>query len=162
MIAYIYTYTPFNLFSICVNLVAVTTSMPTEISFERPPSILVPLKVHTPPKGYQLYMTCAIRGCPTPSVTWYLNDICINHDNNYYITNSYGVCSMSILRVRTKDSGEYRVVAVNSFGRAECSSKLLVKGEALQIQHNALDRCRLLFFTLLAVTLKYSLFFLTD
>ncbi|XP_062329256.1 immunoglobulin-like and fibronectin type III domain-containing protein 1 [Osmerus eperlanus] len=109
------------------NRIAVTTSMPTEISFERPPSILVPLKVHTPPKGYQLYMTCAIRGCPTPSVTWYLNDISINHDNNYYITNSYGVCSMSVLRVRAEDSGEYRVVAVNSFGRAECSAKLQVK-----------------------------------
>ncbi|XP_069389298.1 immunoglobulin-like and fibronectin type III domain-containing protein 1 isoform X2 [Paralichthys olivaceus] len=99
----------------------------TDISFERPPSILVPLKVHTPPKGYQLYMTCAVRGCPTPSVSWYLNDVCINSDNNYYITNSFGVCSMYILRVRQKDSGEYKVVAVNSFGKADCSTKLVVR-----------------------------------
>ncbi|XP_034563149.1 immunoglobulin-like and fibronectin type III domain-containing protein 1 [Notolabrus celidotus] len=99
----------------------------TEICFERPPSILVPLKVHTPPEGYQLYMTCAVRGCPTPTVSWYLNDICINLDSNYYITNSFGVCSMYILRVRQKDSGEYRVVAVNPLGKAECSTKLIVK-----------------------------------
>uniref|UniRef100_UPI0037E9BFB1 immunoglobulin-like and fibronectin type III domain-containing protein 1 n=1 Tax=Semicossyphus pulcher TaxID=241346 RepID=UPI0037E9BFB1 len=99
----------------------------TEVSFERPPSILVPLKVHTPPKGYQLYMTCAVRGCPTPTVSWYLNDTCINLDNNYYITNSFGVCSMYILRVRSNDSGEYKVVAVNSLGKAECSTKLIVK-----------------------------------
>ncbi|XP_076003215.1 immunoglobulin-like and fibronectin type III domain-containing protein 1 [Genypterus blacodes] len=98
-----------------------------ELNLERPPSILVPLKIHTPPKGYQLYMTCAVRGCPTPSVCWYLDDVCINSDNNYYITNSYGVCSMYILRVRQKDSGEYKVVAVNSFGKAECSTKLVVK-----------------------------------
>ncbi|XP_070759355.1 immunoglobulin-like and fibronectin type III domain-containing protein 1 [Enoplosus armatus] len=98
-----------------------------EVCFERPPSILVPLKVHTPPKGYQLYMTCAVRGCPTPSVSWYLNDVCINSDNNYYITNSFGVCSMYILRVRTKDSGNYKVVAVNSLGKAECSTKLIVR-----------------------------------
>ncbi|KAG7226776.1 hypothetical protein INR49_014125 [Caranx melampygus] len=99
----------------------------SDVCLERPPSILVPLKVHTPPKGYQLFMTCAVRGCPTPSVSWYLNDICINSDNNYYITNAFGVCSMYILRVRPKDSGEYKVVAVNSFGKAECSAKLVVK-----------------------------------
>ncbi|XP_035486161.2 immunoglobulin-like and fibronectin type III domain-containing protein 1 isoform X3 [Scophthalmus maximus] len=99
----------------------------SEICFERPPSILVPLKVHTPPKGYQLFMTCAVRGCPTPTVSWYLNDVCINSDSNYYITNSYGVCSMYILRVRQKDGGEYKVIAVNSFGKAECSTKLVVR-----------------------------------
>ncbi|XP_060925114.1 immunoglobulin-like and fibronectin type III domain-containing protein 1 [Limanda limanda] len=99
----------------------------TDFSLERPPSILVPLKVHAPPKGYQLYMTCAVRGTPTPSVSWFLNDVCINSDNNYYLTNSFGVCSMYILRVRTMDSGEYKVVAVNSLGKAECSTKLVVR-----------------------------------
>ncbi|XP_029946944.1 immunoglobulin-like and fibronectin type III domain-containing protein 1 [Salarias fasciatus] len=97
------------------------------VCFERPPSILVPLKVHTPPKGYQVYMTCAVRGCPTPSVKWYLNDVCINSDKNYYITNSQGVCSMYIMRVRPADSGEYKVVAVNALGKAECSTKVIVK-----------------------------------
>uniref|UniRef100_A0AAY4E528 Ig-like domain-containing protein n=1 Tax=Denticeps clupeoides TaxID=299321 RepID=A0AAY4E528_9TELE len=93
-----------------------------------PPSILVPLKVHTPPKGYQCYMTCAIRGCPAPHVSWYLDGICISGDKHYYITNAHGVCSMYILRVSTSDSGEYKVVAVNSHGKAECSTKLRVKG----------------------------------
>nr|XP_040060954.1 immunoglobulin-like and fibronectin type III domain-containing protein 1 isoform X2 [Gasterosteus aculeatus aculeatus] len=97
------------------------------VSFERPPSILVPLKVHAPPKGYQLYMTCAVRGCPTPTVSWYLDDVCINFDKDYYITNSFGVCSIYILRVRSKDSGVYKVVAVNSFGQAQCSTKLAVR-----------------------------------
>lgn len=100
-----------------------------EINFERPPSILVPLKVHTPPNGYQLFMTCAVRGCPTPNVSWFLNDVCINSDNHYYMTNSFGVCSLYILRVRPKDSGEYKVLAVNSSGQAECATKLVVKGK---------------------------------
>ncbi|XP_006782920.1 immunoglobulin-like and fibronectin type III domain-containing protein 1 [Neolamprologus brichardi] len=112
-----------------INKVPVTSNgiISTEVSFERPPSILVPLKVHTPPKGYQLFMTCAVRGYPAPTVSWYLNDICINSDNNYYITNSFGVCSLYILQVRSKDSGEYKVVAVNSFGKAECSAKIFVR-----------------------------------
>ncbi|XP_023852952.1 immunoglobulin-like and fibronectin type III domain-containing protein 1 isoform X2 [Salvelinus sp. IW2-2015] len=109
------------------NRIPINTNTPVEVSFEKPPSVLVPLKVHSPPKGFQMYMTCAIRGCPTPSVTWHLNNVCINGDSNYYITNSYGVCSMYILRVRPKDAGEYKVVAVNSFGKAECSTKLVVK-----------------------------------
>ncbi|NP_001133224.1 immunoglobulin like and fibronectin type III domain containing 1, tandem duplicate 4 [Salmo salar] len=109
------------------NRIPINTNTPVEVSFEKPPSVLVPLKMHSPPKGFQMYMTCAIRGCPTPSVTWHLNNVCINGDSNYYITNSYGVCSMYILRVRPKDAGEYKVVAVNSFGKAECSTKLVVK-----------------------------------
>ncbi|XP_067228729.1 immunoglobulin-like and fibronectin type III domain-containing protein 1 [Chanodichthys erythropterus] len=109
--------------------VPLVTSLPAMITLERPPSILVPLKVHSPPQGYQLYMTCAVRGFPTPHVTWYLNGNCINTNNTYYITNTYGVCCMYIIRVGPEHSGEYRVVAVNSFGRAECSTKLRVKVE---------------------------------
>ncbi|KAG7477824.1 hypothetical protein MATL_G00073700 [Megalops atlanticus] len=106
---------------------SVAVNTPTAISFERPPSILVPLKVHTHPNGYQCYMTCAVSGCPTPHVTWYLNNTSLESNHNYYITNAYGVCSMYILRVSPEDNGEYRVVAVNSLGKAECSTKLTVK-----------------------------------
>ncbi|XP_051563269.1 immunoglobulin-like and fibronectin type III domain-containing protein 1 [Myxocyprinus asiaticus] len=109
------------------NRVSVPSSVPTVITLERPPSILVPLKQHAPPNGYQCYMTCAVRGCPTPHIAWYHNGICINSNNNYYITNAFGICSMYILRVCSENSGEYKVVAVNSFGRAECSTKLKVK-----------------------------------
>uniref|UniRef100_W5LBA6 Immunoglobulin like and fibronectin type III domain containing 1, tandem duplicate 4 n=1 Tax=Astyanax mexicanus TaxID=7994 RepID=W5LBA6_ASTMX len=112
-----------------VNNTSTFTSLPAMITFERPPSILVPLKVHTPPKGYQCFMTCAVRGCPTPYVSWYLDNICINSNKHYYITNAHGVCSMYILRVQPDDGGEYKVVAVNSFGKAECSTKLKVKGK---------------------------------
>ncbi|XP_048054895.1 immunoglobulin-like and fibronectin type III domain-containing protein 1 isoform X2 [Megalobrama amblycephala] len=109
------------------NKAVAASTVPPIITLERPPSILVPLKLHTPPTGYQCYMTCAVRGCPSPYIAWYHNGICIDSDKNYYIRNAFGVCSMCILRVRPEDSGEYKVVAVNSFGRAECSSTLKVK-----------------------------------
>ncbi|XP_076125295.1 immunoglobulin-like and fibronectin type III domain-containing protein 1 [Alosa pseudoharengus] len=109
------------------NKVAATTNVPVSVSLERPPSIMVPLKVHTPPKGYQCFMTCAVRGFPTPYVFWYLNDICINDNKNYYITNAHGICSMYILRVSATDGGVYKVVAINNFGTAECSTKVSVK-----------------------------------
>ena len=97
-------------------------------NLERPPKFLVPLKKHTAPEGYECYMSCAVRGDPTPHVTWYRNNISLNTNTNYYISNTCGVCSMTILRVGPKDTGEYKIIAENSLGRAECATKLTVKG----------------------------------
>uniref|UniRef100_A0A8D3A752 Immunoglobulin like and fibronectin type III domain containing 1, tandem duplicate 1 n=1 Tax=Scophthalmus maximus TaxID=52904 RepID=A0A8D3A752_SCOMX len=95
-----------------------------------PPKFLVPLKLHTAPQGYECYMSCAIKGDPTPHVTWLRNSISLNTNTNYYISNTCGVCSLLILRVGPKDTGEYKIVAENSMGRAECSTKLTVRGKS--------------------------------
>ncbi|KAK2861783.1 hypothetical protein Q5P01_001316 [Channa striata] len=92
-----------------------------------PPKFLVPLKLHAAPEGYECYMTCAVKGDPTPHVTWLRNNLSLNTNTNYYISNTCGVCSMLILRVGSKDTGEYKVVAENPLGRAECSTKLSVR-----------------------------------
>lgn len=128
-----------SFFSSC-QLVLAPSTAPAMVTLEKPPSILVPLKLHSPPKGYQCYMTCAVRGWPSPYIAWYHNGICINSDNNYYITNAFGVCSIYILRVRPEDSGEYKVVAVNSLGRAECSSTLKVKGMTAAVIVSRLEK----------------------
>ncbi|XP_061074692.1 immunoglobulin-like and fibronectin type III domain-containing protein 1 [Conger conger] len=111
----------------CLKPSTAMASTATDLTLERPPSVLVPLKVHNHPSGYQCYMTCAVSGSPTPHVTWYLNNTSLESNNDYYMTNAYGVCSLYILRVSAKDSGEYKVVAVNSFGKAECTTKLTVQ-----------------------------------
>uniref|UniRef100_A0A673M6F5 Immunoglobulin like and fibronectin type III domain containing 1, tandem duplicate 1 n=1 Tax=Sinocyclocheilus rhinocerous TaxID=307959 RepID=A0A673M6F5_9TELE len=98
---------------------------------ESPPRFMVPLKIHTAPQGYECYMSCAVRGKPTPHVTWYRNNVSLNTDTNYYITNTCGVCSMLILRVGAKDMGEYKVIAESSLGRAECTTNLTVRGKVL-------------------------------
>ncbi|XP_077458045.1 immunoglobulin-like and fibronectin type III domain-containing protein 1 [Stigmatopora argus] len=92
-----------------------------------PPKFLVPLKMHTAPQGYECYMSCALKGDPTPHVTWLRNNVSLNTNTNYYISNTCGVCSLLILRVGAKDTGEYKVVAENPIGRAECSTKLTVR-----------------------------------
>ncbi|KAJ7998916.1 hypothetical protein DPEC_G00209940 [Dallia pectoralis] len=108
-------------------------------SFETAPSFLVPLKTHSSPESYECYMSCAVTGIPTPHVTWYRNNVSLNTNTNYLITNTCGVCSMVILRVGAKDSGEYKVVADNSLGRAECSTNLTVKGQ--EIAHGGPCAC---------------------
>ncbi|XP_072222412.1 immunoglobulin-like and fibronectin type III domain-containing protein 1 [Leuresthes tenuis] len=91
------------------------------------PSFIVPLKLHTATKGYECHMSCAVKGNPTPRITWYRNCLSLNTDTNYYISNTFGVCSMRILCVGSKDMGEYTVIAENSLGRAECSTVLSVR-----------------------------------
>ncbi|KAL0191577.1 hypothetical protein M9458_014275, partial [Cirrhinus mrigala] len=90
-------------------------------NFDSAPVFTVPLKMHTTPEKYECYMSCAVRGDPTPHITWYRNNISLNTDTNYYITNTCGV-------VGAKDNGEYKAVAENSLGRAECSTQLTILG----------------------------------
>ncbi|KPP61647.1 immunoglobulin-like and fibronectin type III domain-containing protein 1-like, partial [Scleropages formosus] len=97
------------------------------IKFQTPPTFLVPLKMHSAPQGYECHMSCAVRGNPVPHVTWYHNNISLNTNTNYYITNTCGVCSMVILRVGPSDNGEYKVIAENPLGRAECSAMLTLR-----------------------------------
>lgn len=97
-----------------------------------PPAVIVPLKQHNVPKGYECYMSCAVTGNPNPRVTWYRNHISLNTDPNYYISNTCGVCSLLILRVLPKDTGEYTITAENALGRAESSTILSVRGEKAQ------------------------------
>ncbi|XP_049894354.1 immunoglobulin-like and fibronectin type III domain-containing protein 1 [Epinephelus moara] len=92
-----------------------------------PPKFLVPLKMHTAPEGYECYMSCAIKGDPTPHVTWLRDNVSLNTNTNYFISNTCGVCSLLILRVGPNDTGEYKIVAENLLGRAECATKLTVR-----------------------------------
>uniref|UniRef100_A0A3Q2VEL1 Immunoglobulin-like and fibronectin type III domain-containing protein 1 n=1 Tax=Haplochromis burtoni TaxID=8153 RepID=A0A3Q2VEL1_HAPBU len=96
--------------------------------FDSPPSFIVPLKRRTAPQGYECYMSCAIKGDPAPRVTWYWNNISLNTNTNYHITNVCGVCSLLILRVGPKDNGEYKVAIQNKLGTAESSMMLNVRG----------------------------------
>uniref|UniRef100_A0A3Q1C8Q8 Immunoglobulin like and fibronectin type III domain containing 1, tandem duplicate 3 n=1 Tax=Amphiprion ocellaris TaxID=80972 RepID=A0A3Q1C8Q8_AMPOC len=104
-----------------------------DCNFETPPSFSVPLKMRNSPESYECYMSCAVTGNPRPHVTWYRNNVSLNTNTNYYITNTCGVCSMVILKVGSKDSGDYSVIAENALGRVECSTKLVVKGKNIYI-----------------------------
>uniref|UniRef100_A0A3Q3AX55 Immunoglobulin-like and fibronectin type III domain-containing protein 1 n=1 Tax=Kryptolebias marmoratus TaxID=37003 RepID=A0A3Q3AX55_KRYMA len=96
---------------------------------ESPPSFIIPLKRRSAPEGYECYMSCAVRGDPAPHVTWCRNNISLNTNTNYLITNVCGVCSLLILRVGPRDCGEYKVVIENKLGAAESSMTLNVRGK---------------------------------
>ncbi|XP_068454411.1 immunoglobulin-like and fibronectin type III domain-containing protein 1 [Clinocottus analis] len=106
-----------------------TVSVPTrkDCDLRCAPTFIVPLKLHTAPKGYECYMSCAVKGNPGPRITWYRNHVSINTDTNYLISNTCGVCSMLVLRVGARDMGEYTICAESALGRAESSTVLSVR-----------------------------------
>lgn len=118
---------------------------PKNFNFESPPTFTVPIKTHTCPEKYECYMSCAVRGNPTPRVTWYRNNISLNTNPNYYITNTCGVCSLLILRVGPKDNGEYKVIAENTLGCAECTAQLKIRGKLCEYKAGKTSKvCKLL------------------
>uniref|UniRef100_A0A672FC31 Immunoglobulin like and fibronectin type III domain containing 1, tandem duplicate 2 n=1 Tax=Salarias fasciatus TaxID=181472 RepID=A0A672FC31_SALFA len=106
----------------------ITFLSPKPLNFESAPSFTVPLKMRTSPEGYECHMSCAVKGDPAPRVTWYRNNMSLNTNTNYHITNVCGVCSLLILRVGNRDNGEYKVVIENKLGAAESSMILNIKG----------------------------------
>ncbi|XP_029946943.1 immunoglobulin-like and fibronectin type III domain-containing protein 1 [Salarias fasciatus] len=105
---------------------------PKPLNFESAPSFTVPLKMRTSPEGYECHMSCAVKGDPAPRVTWYRNNMSLNTNTNYHITNVCGVCSLLILRVGNRDNGEYKVVIENKLGAAESSMILNIKESGVQ------------------------------
>nr|XP_061786474.1 immunoglobulin-like and fibronectin type III domain-containing protein 1 [Nerophis lumbriciformis] len=97
------------------------------LDLSSPAAFIKRLRRRTPPEGYECHMSCAVKGDPTPRVTWYRNNISVNTDANYFISNVCGVCSLLILRVGPKDGGEYKVVVDNGRGLAESSMILFVR-----------------------------------
>lgn len=98
------------------------------LDLESRPSFIVPLRRRTAPQGYECCMSCAVKGDPVPRVAWYRNNVCLNTNPDYHITNVCGVCSLLILKVRPKDHGEYKVVIESRLGTAESSMVLGVRG----------------------------------
>ncbi|XP_029006622.1 immunoglobulin-like and fibronectin type III domain-containing protein 1 [Betta splendens] len=105
----------------------VTVPQRKPVSLQSAPSFILPLRRRIPPQGYECLMSCAVRGDPAPRVTWYHNNINLNTNTNYLITNICGVCSLLILRVGARDNGEYKVVIENKLGSAESSMPLNVR-----------------------------------
>lgn len=72
---------------------------------------------------------CLVAGNPLPTVQWYRNDNCIDHNANYNITYNNGLASVQIPSVKVEDQGIFTVKASNPAGHNECSAILSVEGK---------------------------------
>ncbi|XP_072435215.1 uncharacterized protein [Chiloscyllium punctatum] len=102
------------------------------------PSFTEKLKFKSVMEGEQAIFKCKLVASPAPKVAWFHNNRPIHKDSRriikiesmMHIHNS----SLEINNVEEKDSGSYRIFAINSEGSAEATASLLV---ALKEEQNA-------------------------
>uniref|UniRef100_A0A1I7XLF8 Immunoglobulin I-set domain protein n=1 Tax=Heterorhabditis bacteriophora TaxID=37862 RepID=A0A1I7XLF8_HETBA len=83
---------------------------------------------------------------PKMQILWYLNGAPISASSRVKMINDFGWVIMDINQTEVRDSGEWRCVAKNAAGEAECSTNLAVQGKENiaydSLQPQSLDRIR--------------------
>ncbi|KAM4859513.1 uncharacterized protein RHO17_015542 [Thomomys bottae] len=81
-------------------------------------------------EGEPVVFTCSLLACPTPEITWFHNNRPIPTGLRRVIKTESDLhhhsSSLEVKRVQDRDSGCYRLLAVNSEGSAESSASLLI------------------------------------
>ncbi|XP_054275490.1 titin isoform X2 [Macrosteles quadrilineatus] len=82
-------------------------------------------------EGDCVTLECAVKGEPTPSVSWSLNNNpLLPSDRIKMNEDSSGLCILTINPVTAEDKGVYTARATNPLGEAKCFSHLIVKSAA--------------------------------
>lgn len=86
---------------------------------------LTPIRVMD---GEKAFLSCTVKGTPTPKVEWYHNDQPVRQAKDVIITQTVeGTCELIISEVFPENAGEYVCRATNRLGEAICRSPLIVE-----------------------------------
>uniref|UniRef100_A0A803XWE3 Myosin light chain kinase, smooth muscle n=1 Tax=Meleagris gallopavo TaxID=9103 RepID=A0A803XWE3_MELGA len=77
--------------------------------------------------GEKLVLQCRISSDPPATVTWTLDNKVIKSSKSIVISQEGTLCSLIIEKVMPEDRGEYKCIAENAAGKAECVCKVLVE-----------------------------------
>ncbi|XP_040559302.1 myosin light chain kinase, smooth muscle isoform X1 [Gallus gallus] len=77
--------------------------------------------------GEKLVLQCRISSDPPASVSWTLDSKAIKSSKSIVISQEGTLCSLTIEKVMPEDGGEYKCIAENAAGKAECACKVLVE-----------------------------------
>ncbi|KAG8223452.1 hypothetical protein J437_LFUL001944, partial [Ladona fulva] len=91
------------------------------------PSIQVPLHDVTSKEGEKVRLDCIIVGQPEPEVIWYHDERPVKESPDFQLLFQGDRCSLIIKEAFPEDSGEYKVVAINSAGEASSKCRLNVR-----------------------------------
>uniref|UniRef100_A0A8B9J344 Myosin light chain kinase, smooth muscle n=1 Tax=Amazona collaria TaxID=241587 RepID=A0A8B9J344_9PSIT len=80
--------------------------------------------------GEKLVLQCRISSDPPAAVTWTVDSKTIKSSKSIVISQEGTLCSLTIEKAMPEDRGEYKCIAENAAGKAECACKVLVEGEA--------------------------------
>ncbi|XP_074857098.1 myosin light chain kinase, smooth muscle isoform X2 [Carettochelys insculpta] len=76
--------------------------------------------------GEKLVLQCRIASDPPAAVTWTLDGKAIKSSKFIVISQEGSLCSLTIDKVLPEDVGQYKCIAENAAGRAECACKVIV------------------------------------
>uniref|UniRef100_A0A8C3JZI4 Myosin light chain kinase, smooth muscle n=1 Tax=Calidris pygmaea TaxID=425635 RepID=A0A8C3JZI4_9CHAR len=79
--------------------------------------------------GEKLVLQCRISSDPPAAVTWTLDSKAIKSSKSTVISQEGTLCSLTIEKAMPEDGGEYKCIAENAAGKAECACKVLVEGK---------------------------------
>uniref|UniRef100_A0A663N704 Myosin light chain kinase, smooth muscle n=1 Tax=Athene cunicularia TaxID=194338 RepID=A0A663N704_ATHCN len=79
--------------------------------------------------GEKLVLQCRISSDPPAAVTWTLDSKTIKSSKSIVISQEGTLCSLTIEKAMPEDGGEYKCIAENAAGKAECACKVVVEGK---------------------------------
>ncbi|XP_048086654.1 myosin-binding protein C, cardiac-type isoform X1 [Alosa alosa] len=98
-----------------------------EHDFSEAPKFTHPLVNRSVITGYNVTLSCAVRGIPKPKITWYKNKMDISNEAKYRMFSKQGVLTLEIRKPCPFDGGVYMCKAVNASGEDVVECKLEVR-----------------------------------
>ena len=91
-----------------------------------PPDFTKNLKSVDALEGSPFAFECHVMGIPSPTISWFKDEISIDSSPDYVITKINGTCCLKIKRVTREHSARYTCRANNPGGEAASSARLTV------------------------------------
>lgn len=91
-----------------------------------PPDFSKHLSTTDAPEGTQVVFECHVTGIPSPTISWFRDDVNIDNSPDYVITQINGTCCLKIRKVTPEYSARYTCKANNPGGEAASSARLNV------------------------------------
>ncbi|KAJ1183052.1 hypothetical protein NDU88_008225 [Pleurodeles waltl] len=95
--------------------------------FAEAPKFTHPLMSRSVIAGYNVTLSCAVRGTPKPKISWYKNKVDLWGEPKFRMFSKQGVVTLEIRKPSPFDGGVYVCKAVNEHGEAEIECRLEVR-----------------------------------
>ncbi|XP_065123754.1 myosin-binding protein C, cardiac-type [Paramisgurnus dabryanus] len=100
-----------------------------EHDFSEAPKFTHPLMSRSVIAGYNVTLSCSVRGIPKPKITWYKNKIDLTNEAKYRMFTNQGVLTLEIRKPCPFDGGVYTCKAINDSGEDVVECKLEVRSQ---------------------------------
>lgn len=100
-----------------------------EVKIQKAPKFKESLKNAKVTAGSTVIIDCVCEGEPEPDVDWFKDGTLIKDEERFrYLYEKGDIIGLEIKKTIIQDEGEYKCVAFNQSGKAECKCEILVDG----------------------------------